>query len=112
MFRCRKSTLWFRFYSLGEMKEEHFRIAVIQLKLRDKEYICEKVDDESINLRVREKVKYKYKKRRKKCLKVMLIKEENRNDITIINVYAPTPEIARKDQKEMENLYGEFRKVN
>ena len=86
------------------------RIAVIQLKLKEKEYVCGTVD-KNINLRIREKANYRLVKTSKKGLKVKLRKEESKNVITIISVYAPGSEIATKDSKELEKLYGQLGKL-
>ena len=39
------------------------------------------------------------------------MKIEDRNVVTIINVYAPTSELVKKDRKELEELYGQVEKL-
>ena len=87
------------------------RIAVIQLKLKEEEYVCENNLDSDINLLIRKKTSYKIVKNRKKDIKLKLVKEERKNVITIINVYAPTSELVEKDRSELDRIYAQLEKI-
>ena len=77
------------------------RISVIQIKLRDDEYICEKQN--GINLRIR-KTQH-YITNLQKELKMKIKKTNVKHLITIVNVYAPTTKKVAENISVLDEMY-------
>ena len=109
------------------------RISVIQLRIKD-EYKCKRISDTKLVIykdikykvvfKKKSKIKYKYKQttgidRRKhkiiitrtEELKKTIRRSNNKNLLTIINVYAPTTDLVAKDQNILTEMYEQLGKV-
>ena len=80
------------------------RLSVIQLKLRDDEYICEQLN--GINLRVRKA--HHYTANLRKDLKMAIKKPKVKKLLTIINVYAPTTKKVTENVSSLDEMYAQL----
>ena len=79
------------------------RLSVIQLKTKDSEYKCEQTN--GTHLQITKVQHYTSKVKRGENIKINITKTEERSLITILNVYAPTSEIAKTDPAQVDELY-------